>query len=103
MSLAARLPARGYPIIGNQEFRVIAECVGSVKAVKLSTNVHPPTRLVLSYWYNPLREGMQRIIENILFVDESCATKRPLKVYYWIFLTFVWIFVDDEYCSTTLL
>lgn len=48
--------------------------------VKLITNAHPPSRLALNYWYNPLREGAQRIIENILFIDESCATKSPLKV-----------------------
>ncbi|CAD7953085.1 unnamed protein product [Amoebophrya sp. A25] len=65
---------------GIEHFRIISECGGRVEGVKLLTNAHPPARLALNYWYNPLKQGAQRIIENILFVDESCAKKHPLKV-----------------------
>ncbi|CAD7923840.1 unnamed protein product [Amoebophrya sp. A120] len=65
---------------GIDHFRIVCECGGRVKGIKLLTDAHPPARLALNYWYNPLKKGAQRIIENILFVDESCAKKHPLKV-----------------------
>lgn len=65
---------------GIEHFRIVTECGGRVKGIKLLTDAHPPARLALNYWYNPLKKGAQRIIENILFVDESCAKKHPLKV-----------------------
>lgn len=66
--------------IPTQNFRIICESGGYVSGVEMVADARPPTRLGLNFWFNPNKNGAQKIIENIIYVDDSTASKRPLKV-----------------------